>query len=92
MLLLKERRAAKRLHVNLPIAYSYSFDLETVSKSGSTCDLGDSGLCFYSDNPLNKGLNLRIDLKHIWDNPKDSVVVWCSRTIHHLYKVGVSFQ
>lgn len=91
MLLLKERRVQKRVQVNLPVVYVYPNDHRVVTKNSSTFDLSDSGLSFYSDVPLNKGINLEVQLNHIWDAPRNSRVMWCNRTRHNLYKVGISF-
>jgi hypothetical protein len=90
MLLLKERRAEKRLQVNLPVTYSYAIDHDTITGNSSTHDLSDSGLSFYVDIPLKKDSNLKVDLNHIWDAPKDSRVKWCIKQ-HNQYKVGISF-
>jgi hypothetical protein len=90
MLLLKERRAEKRLQVNLPVSYSYDIDNDTISGSSSTTNLSDSGLSFYADLPLKEGSDIRIHLNHIWDEPKQSTVKWCVKQ-HNQYKIGISF-
>jgi len=92
MLLLKERRFQKRVQVTLPVNYVYTVDQRVVTKNSSTDNLSDSGLSFYSDRPLKKGSNLRVQLNHIWDVPKDSRVMWCNRKKYNLYKIGVVFQ
>jgi hypothetical protein len=90
MLLLKERRAEKRLQVNLPVTYSYDIGNDTISGNGSTTNLSDSGLSFHADLPLREGSDIRVHLSHIWDEPKHSTVRWCVKQ-HNQYKVGISF-
>ena len=90
MLLLKERRAEKRLQVNLPVTYSYSIDHETVTAKSSTYNVSDSGLSFYSEFPLGKESKLQVELDHIWDAPRKSNVKWCVKQ-HNQYKVGIAF-
>lgn len=90
MLLLKERRAEKRLQVKLPLTYSYTVDRQTFTGKSCTHDLSDSGLSFYIDIPLKKDFNLEVELDHIWDAPKSSRVKWCLKQHNH-YKVGISF-
>jgi hypothetical protein len=90
MLLLRERRAEKRLQVNLPVTYSYTIDHDTISGDSSTTNLSDSGLSFYADMPLKTGLRLTVLLYQIWDSPRDGQVQWCVKQ-HNQYKIGISF-
>jgi hypothetical protein len=89
-----ERRKHFRIQVYLPMLYSYINGNGSVTCEGTTLNFSDAGICFYSATPLLTGLNLEVNIAHIWDSPKKSVVRWCSRKMVNpeLYKVGVSFQ
>ncbi len=90
MLLLQEKRAEKRLQVNLPVTYSFVVGNDTITGNSSTTNLSDSGLCFYADMPLKMGLRLRILLNDIWDDSKECQVRWCIKQ-HNQYRIGVAF-
>lgn len=90
--MIKEKRSHYRLQVDLPIIYTYSGEHGNITNEGTTFDLSDSGMCFYTDMPFHKGLNLQVNLTHIWDSQRASVVKWCSMENIDLYRVGVSFQ
>ena len=89
---LEEKRNQKRNSVSLPIIYAFSSENRINVNYGTTFDISDSGIGFYTDKPLNKGLNLQVHLTHVWDFPKTSIVQWCSMKNVNLYRVGLSFQ
>lgn len=88
----KERRSQKRIQVAIPVICAYFDEHKIATKHGTTFNLSDSGICFYTDTPLHKGLNLKVHITHVWDSPRASIVRWCSKRTRNLYKVGVSFQ
>jgi c-di-GMP-binding flagellar brake protein YcgR len=93
-MLIKERRGQKRNIINLPVAYSCSNKYKTyefTSNDSTAFDLSDSGMSFYTNIPLNEGINLQVHT-HIWNSPKASIVKWCSKKYINVYKVGISFR
>jgi len=87
-----ERRSQQRRQINVPISYEYSFDHSTISRSGKSFNISESGMCFYTQASLKEGLNLSVQSEYIWDSPKTGVVKWCRRKYLNFYQVGVSFQ
>ena len=87
-----DRRTQQRKQISVPISYEYSSDHTTISLSGKSFNISESGMCFYTQAPLKEGLNLRVQSEHIWDSPKVGKVKWCNRKYLNFYQVGVSFQ
>ncbi len=87
-----ERRIHQRKQISVPISYEYSSDSKSISHSGKSLNVSESGMCFYSQNPLREGLNLRVQSEHIWNSPRVGIVRWCNRKYLNFYQVGVSFQ
>ncbi len=92
IILLEEKRNKKRNSVNLPIIYAFSSEHRINVNHGTTFDISDSGIGFYTDKPLKEGLNLQVHLSHVWDFPRSSTVQWCSMKNVNLYRVGLAFQ
>ena len=88
----RERRNEQRKQVSVPISYEYSLDNSTVSQSGKSFNVSQSGMCFYTQNPLKEGLNIRVRSEDIWDSFRSGIVKWCNRKYLNLYQVGISFQ
>ena len=87
-----ERRSQYRKQISVPISYEFSYDQRTISRYGKSFNISESGMCFYTQTPLEDGLNLRIQSEHIWDSPRSGIVRWCNRKYLNFYQVGVSFQ
>ncbi len=87
-----ERRNQYRKQISVPISYEFSSDQRTISRYGKSFNVSESGICFYTQTPLEDGLNLRIQSEHIWDSPRAGIVKWCNRKYLNFYQVGVSFQ
>jgi hypothetical protein len=87
-----ERRSQNRKQISVPISYEYSSDHGTISSYGKSFNMSESGMCFYTQAPLQEGLNLRVRSEHIWDSPRVGTVKWCNRKYLNFYQVGVSFQ
>jgi nuclear transport factor 2 (NTF2) superfamily protein len=87
-----ERRTQQRKQISVPISYEYSLDNGTISRSGKSFNISETGMCFYTQTPLREGLNLRVQSEHIWDTPKTGIVKWCNRKYLNFYQVGISFQ
>lgn len=90
--IIKEKRLHQRKQITVPVIYAYHGKQKIVVKNGTTFDLSESGMCFYTDRPLHEGLNVQVHSSHIWDYPRASTVRWCTMKNASLYKVGVSFQ
>ena len=87
-----ERRSQQRKQINVPISYEYSFDHNTISRSGKSFNISKSGMCFFTQVSLKEGLTLHVHNEYIWDSPKTVIVKWCHRKYLNFYQVGVSFQ
>jgi hypothetical protein len=91
-LIIRGKRRDKRIQIAIPVICAYQGGNEVVIKYGTSFDLSNSGMCFYTNTPLHKGLKLQVHSSYIWDYPRSSIVRWCSRKYLNFYKVGVSFQ
>jgi hypothetical protein len=85
----RERRSQKRKQISLPIFYTYMSDYEHVFDHGTTFDLSDSGICFYTHTPLLNGLTIQVLVTDLWDEPKSGSVQWCSMKNYNFYKIGI---
>ncbi|MEW6418756.1 MAG: PilZ domain-containing protein [Nitrospirota bacterium] len=92
MPIIKEKRSQKRDQISLPVIYAYSGENKITAKFGTTFDLSNSGMCFYTDTLLQDGLKLQVHISNVWDYPRSSIVRWCSMKDVSLYRVGVSFR
>jgi hypothetical protein len=92
--ILRERRRYYRIRIDLPICFTFSDKdkHEIKQKEGVSLDISDTGMCFYTDAPLQKGAPLQLSVKHVWESPIRSTVRWCTMITNNLYRVGVSFQ
>jgi c-di-GMP-binding flagellar brake protein YcgR len=91
-ILREQKREHQRVQISLPIIFAYSERDKIITKHGTTFDLSDRGLGFYTEKPLSEGLSLQIHLPDIWNSPKSSSVRWCRMKTSSLYRVGVSFK
>jgi hypothetical protein len=89
---LRERRRYYRIRIDLPIYFTFSDKHEIKQKEGVSLDISDTGMCFYTDAPLQKGAQLQLSVQYVWDSPRGSTVRWCNMITNDLYRVGVSFQ
>jgi hypothetical protein len=87
----KEKRGQTRKKVNLPVSYVFCDERNIAPHDGTTFDLCNSGMSFYTNTPLKEGLNVQVHT-YIWDSPKTSIVRWRSKKSRNIYKIGVSFQ
>jgi c-di-GMP-binding flagellar brake protein YcgR len=90
-ILREQKRKHQRVQISLPIIFTYSGKNKIITMRGTTFDLSDKGLGFYTKEPLSEGLRIQIHLPDIWDSPKSSSVRWCRMKTSSLYRVGVSF-
>jgi hypothetical protein len=89
---IKEQRTYKRIRVNLPVIYSYFGEYKVNADKGTTADISDSGMSFYTDKPLKAGLTLDVQIPHFWDVPRICTVRWNSMKSLNYFRVGVSFD
>ena len=79
------------MKINLPVSYTYSDEHKLTIDKGTTSDVSDSGMGFYTYKPLRAGLTLDIKIPHIWDSPRTCVVRWNSMKSYDCFRVGVAF-
>ena len=87
-----EKRAHMRKQINVPIIYGYFLGNTFIMNSGTTFDLSDTGMSFYTDKPFQKGKNLQLQSSFLWSRPRVGTVRWCRMKTVYLYKVGVLFR
>lgn len=90
--MLEERRKHYRLQIDLPVLYKASDRQANTINKAKSCDISDSGICFYTDTLHKKGTNLQVTLLNIFDSPKTSTVKWHSQEKDKIYKIGVHFS
>ena len=88
----KQKRDNERMQISVPVIFAFPGKEKIITKNGITFDLSKGGMGFYSERPLQKGLELQVYLPDLWNSPKPSLVRWCSMKAKNLYRVGVSFQ
>jgi hypothetical protein len=84
-----EKRIAKRNLIAVPVICTCA-DIYRVF-NGTSFDISNTGMSFFIDTPLREGLNVQINSKHFWDQPRDAMIRWCNAKSYNCYKVGVSF-
>jgi hypothetical protein len=90
--MVEEKRNLKRNAINLPIIYAFSGDHRINVHYGTTFDISNAGMSFYTDMSLHEGLNLQVHLTNIWEFPRSGTVRWCSMKNVDLYRVGLSLR
>jgi len=88
----KEKRAHMRKQINVPVIYGYFRGQTFIMNSGTTFDLSDAGMSFYTDKPFRKGKNLQFQSSYLWRRPRVGTVRWCNMKTVFLYKVGILFR
>lgn len=68
-----------------------SADTETLHEC-TTFDLGEGGMCIFSNKCLEVGHVVELQCKAIWDSPKTGTVKWCQKIKYNLYRIGISFS
>ena len=81
-----------RLKVDLPIMCKLFDNQQPVIKEWRTHDLSDSGMCFYATTLFKEGHVLQVNIPHIFNLPKDSIIRWCAQQSKGVYKIGVLFS
>jgi c-di-GMP-binding flagellar brake protein YcgR len=87
-----QKRNNDRMQISVPVIFAYPGKEKLITNNGITFDISNGGMGFYSEKPLQKGLELQVLLPDLWNYPKSSLVRWCSMKKYNLYRVGVSFQ
>jgi len=87
-----EKRTLMRKQINVPIIYGYFLGNTFIMNSGTTFDLSDAGMSFYTDKPFQKGKNLQLQSSFLWSRPRVGTVRWCRMKTVYLYKVGILFR
>jgi hypothetical protein len=89
---MRAQRANERKKVCLPVTFAHCGENAMYAQKGTTRDISNSGMCFYSDKPLREGLSLNIHVPKIWNVPRPCIVKWSSMEKAHRWRVGVAFQ
>ena len=88
----EERRRHKRVQMDLAALCVLSDHGNDIHKEVTTYNLSDTGVCFFTDAPLNEDTILQIHIPSVLDVKKTCVVKWCMKDKEGVYKVGVSFK
>lgn len=90
------QRSQSRVQTAIPVFYTFvERDLIATGRypsAGTTFDLSDSGLSFYTYKPLHEGISISIASKDLWNAQKTATVRWCKTLNFNLYLIGVSLQ
>ncbi len=65
---------------------------ETPLSEGTIRDFSDSGICLFTNAPLDKGSSITVFCNDIWSAGKRGTVLWCNTLDLRLFRVGVSLQ
>jgi hypothetical protein len=87
----EERRTHARVRMELPALCVITDNEEKIKKEITTCNLSDTGICFFADQALKTGEIIQIQIPAVLDIPKTCVVRWCTKEKGGFYKVGASF-
>lgn len=90
------QRSQSRVQTAIPVFYTFverdHIAAERYPSAGTTFDLSDSGLSFYTYKPLHEGISISIASKDLWNAQKTATVRWCKILNFNLYLIGVSLQ
>jgi hypothetical protein len=90
--LTKNQRKQKRASISVPLKYagdSETSDGRKIAGEGTTADLGENGLGFFSQRELEPGTVLEIECMDIWAAPKQFTVKWCDRIQYNFFRLGL---
>jgi hypothetical protein len=59
---------------------------------GITCDISDSGIGFYTNMTLHKGIGINILCEDLWNERRAGTVKWCKTLNLNFSLVGVALQ
>jgi hypothetical protein len=89
-------RKQKRVPMAVPVFYDdrqYPInEEETLLSRGTIRDFSDSGICLFTNVPLQRGESITVFCKDIWSAEKSGTVLWCNTLDLRLFRVGVSLQ
>jgi hypothetical protein len=88
--IVKEKRMDMRYQFAFPVIYTCDEEV-TIYGYGTTFDLSSSGMSFYTDKSLRKGLNIQVKIQPVWNGPIPAVVKWTSMKSTQYFRVGVAF-
>jgi hypothetical protein len=87
-----EKRKEKRNIITVPVECKSLAPGKTFSAKGISINISPSGLSFYTHKRLEEGSSLSVSGPDLWAAPREGAVVWCSRIIGGLYRVGMALQ
>jgi hypothetical protein len=91
----KGKQLNVRTRLSVPITYAYcdtKDDKPDDYLEGTTFDISNTGLSFYTNSPLHVGACIKIISKDIWKEQRSGTVIWCKTLSYKHYLVGVSLQ
>jgi hypothetical protein len=96
---MEEPTALGRKHKRVPMAVPVFYDRrsliseqETRLLHGMVRDFSDSGICLFTNAPLNRGERITVLCEDIWSAEKCGTVLWCHTLDFRLFRVGVDLQ
>lgn len=88
-------RKQKRVPLAVPALYDRQSQVNgkrTFLSQGTVRDFSDSGICLFTNAPLNKGEQITVFCEDIWSAEKCGTVLWCHTMNLSLFRVGVGLQ
>ena len=56
----KQKRDNERIQISVPVIFAFPGNKKIITRNGITFDISKGGMGFYSENPLQKGLELQV--------------------------------
>jgi hypothetical protein len=91
----KEKRVNTRKCLAVPLDYTFSGSEADKSKdffAGTTFDVSNSGISFYTNRSMPVGGHIEILSKCLWNEQRGGTVKWCRTLSSNHYLVGVALQ
>ncbi|MEJ2695088.1 MAG: PilZ domain-containing protein [Candidatus Sulfobium sp.] len=87
-----ERRKKKRGPISVPVRFADSAVISgggKVAGEGTTADVSEQGIGFFSDKELQPGTVLEIECRDIWAVPRQFTVKWSDRIQYNFFRTGL---
>lgn len=91
----RERRKKKRGPISVPVKFSDpagTSEGKRVTGEGTTADVSDKGIGFFSNKELEPGIVLEIECNDIWAEPRQFTVRWCDRIQYNFFRLGLELR
>jgi PilZ domain len=93
--LAKERRKKKRGPISVPVKYNGIAEIsdeKRVAGEGTTADVSNEGIGFFSDKEIAPGTVLEIECDDVWATPRQFTVKWCDRIQYNFFRMGLEVR